>query len=181
MTESLQFETVGFASEDGASGFHSGVAPLDEFFRTQAGQNQKKNISRTWVLRRSDTELAAPLILGFYTLTLASVERETLPAAFAKKLPRYPVPVVLLGRLAVDERVRGQRVGERLLLDAHARSLAISAHAGAVGIVVDAKDQAAATFYARYGYAWIERDPGAASSWPQRMFIALKTLQAAAE
>lgn len=112
-----ELETVPFTAEHSASGFRSGVAPLDEFFRTQAGQNQRRNVSRTWVLERTAEGPDLPRVLGFYTVTLGAVERETLPDARRKKLPRYPVPVVIIGRLAVDERARGRRMGERLLPD----------------------------------------------------------------
>jgi GNAT superfamily N-acetyltransferase len=174
------FETVAFSAEDAASDFRSGVEPLDRFFRTQAGQNQRKNVSRTWVLRRTAEKSTLPDVLGFYTLTLGSVERETLPSAMAGKLPRYPVPVVLIGRLAVDERARRQRIGERLLLDAHDRALAIAAQGGAVGVIVDAKDGAAAAFYGHYGYEVVEVSTAAnISGWPQRMFLPMQTLLAA--
>jgi len=171
------FETVVFAAEDAASGFRSGVAPLDEFFRTQAGQNQRRDVSRTWVLRRSDGEKDLPAVLGFYTLTLGAVERQTLPPAIAKKLPRYPSPVLIIGRLAVDERVRRRRIGERLLVDAQARALRIAEHAGGVGVIVDAKDAVAVAFYERYGYEVLEK--AEAHVWPKRMFQAMQTLRVA--
>src|SRR5262245_8702927 len=170
------FETVAFTAEDAASDFRSGVAPLDEFFRAQAGQNQRRNVSRTWVLRRSGHEDDLPEVLGFYTLTLGGVERQTLPAAIAKKLPRYPAPVVIIGRLAVDERARRRRIGERLLVDAHARAVEIADQAGGVGIIVDAKDAGAVAFYAHYGYEILEHAEGA--QWPKRMFLPMQTLRA---
>ena len=172
-----EFETVAFSPEDAASDFRSGVPPLDNFFRTQAGQNQRRNVSRTWVLRRTTEEATLPDVLGFYTLTLGSVERETLPAAMAGKLPRYPVPVVIIGRLAVDERARRRGVGERLLLDAHDRALAIAAQGGAVGVIVDAKDDNAVAFSGHYGYEVVEHAGAAnASAWPRRMFLPMQTL-----
>ena len=171
------FETVAFSPEDAASDFRSGVPPLDKFFRTQAGQNQRKNVSRTWVLRRTAEAATLPEVLGFYTLTLGSVERETLPSAMAGKLPRYPVPVVIIGRLAVDERARRQRVGERLLLDAHDRALAIAAQGAAVGVIVDAKDDNAVAFYGHYGYQVVDHSRvGDSSAWPRRMFLPMQTL-----
>ncbi len=175
MTTGDGFETVALSSEDAASDFRSGVEPLDKFFRTQAGQNQRKNVSRTWVLRRSAAELTLPEVLGFYTLTLGSVERETLPNAIGGKLPRYPVPVVIVGRLAVDERVRRKGVGERLLLDAHDRALVISAQGGAVGVIVDAKDAAAVAFYGHYGYELVEESGTETSA--RRMFLPMQTLR----
>lgn len=142
-----RLETVELTSEDAASGFSSGKEPLDTFFRTHATQNQKRGINRTWVLRRSEEQPILPPVLGIYSLTLCSIERAQFPADSVKKLPRYPVPIVLIGRLARDVRVRGQRIGERLLRDAHLRSLLVSDQAGAVAVVVDAKDAEAEAFY----------------------------------
>ena len=153
---------------------------LDEFFRTQAGQNQRRHVSRTWVLRRAEGDVKQPAVLGFYTLTLGAVERQTLPAAIAKKLPRYPSPVVVIGRLAVDARARRQRIGERLLVDAQARALAIADQAGCVGVMVDAKDAGAVAFYQHYGYEVLEHAEVAEDrEWPKRMFQPLQTLRAA--
>jgi GNAT superfamily N-acetyltransferase len=94
-------------------------------------------------------------------------------------LPRYPVPVIIIGRLARHVRVRGQGYGERLLLDAHDRALEISGHAGGVAIVVDAKDEAAAAFYAPFGYELLEARPEGA--WPRRMILALADVQKSKE
>ncbi len=112
-------------------------------------------------------------------MTLGSLERASLSATMSKGLPpRYPVPVIILGRLARHVRVRGQGYGERLLLDAHDRALEISEHAGGVAVVVDAKDEAAAVFYARFGYQALESASGA---WPRRMLLALADIRKANE
>ncbi|WPB82636.1 GNAT family N-acetyltransferase [Archangium violaceum] len=153
---------------------------MDVFFRTQAGQNQRRGSSRTWVLRRPDDRPELPRVLGFYTLTLGSLERASLPGTISKGLPpRYPVPVIILGRLARHVRVRGQGYGERLLLDAHDRALEISEHAGGVAVVVDAKDEAAAVFYARFGYQALESLTE--GLWPRRMLLALADIRKANE
>ncbi|HZH75060.1 MAG TPA: GNAT family N-acetyltransferase [Archangium sp.] len=131
------------------------------------------------MLRRPEDRADLPRVLGFYTLTLGSLERESLPVDMARGLPRYPVPVIIIGRLARHVRVRGQGYGERLLLDAHDRALEISSHAGGVAIVVDAKDEAAAAFYAPFGYEPLEsRHEG---GWPRRMILALADVQKAKE
>ena len=78
----------------------------------------------------------------------------------AKRLPRYPlVPATLLGRLALDEAYRRRGLGERLLIDALQRSLATSQSVASVAVIVDAKDGAGATFYARYGYVAFPDQP----------------------
>ena len=131
------------------------------------------------MLRRPEDRPDLPRVLGFYTLTLGSLERESLPTAMARGLPRYPVPVIIIGRLARHVRVRGQGYGERLLLDAHDRALEISGHAGGVAIVVDAKDEAAAAFYAPFGYEPLETHPE--GGWPRRMILALADVQKSKE
>ncbi|MFY0527739.1 GNAT family N-acetyltransferase [Archangium gephyra] len=93
--------------------------------------------------------------------------------------PRYPVPLIILGRLARHVGVRGQGYGERLLLDAHERALEISEHAGGVAVVVDAKDEAAAMFYARFGYQQLEL--ATEGNWPRRMLLALSDIRKANE
>jgi GNAT superfamily N-acetyltransferase len=83
---------------------------------------------------------ATGAIVGYYTLSAAVVVLSDLPAEMARKAPRYPsLPALLIGQLAVDQRYRGQRFGERLLVDALHR-------------IVDAKDDRARAFYERYGF-----------------------------
>jgi predicted GNAT family N-acyltransferase len=119
-------------------------------------------------------------VLGFYTMTLGSLERQLLPVTVSKGLPpKYPVPVIIIGRLARHVRVRGQGYGERLLLDAHDRALEVSNHAGGVAIVVDAKDEAAAAFYAPFGYQYLES--GMEGVWPRRMILTLADIRKANE
>lgn len=113
-------------------------------------------------------------------MTLGSLERQSLPSTVSKGLPpKYPVPVIIIGRLARHVCVRGQGYGERLLLDAHDRALEVSHHAGGVAIVVDAKDEAAAAFYALFGYQYLET--GMEGVWPRRMILALADIRKANE
>lgn len=168
--------TRALTSEDANSGFTSGVTPLDEYFRTQAGQNQRRDMSRTWVMPRPDGDSQLPVILGYYTLTLGSIEREHLPLDVTKRLPRYPLPIVIMGRLAVDQRARGKGYGARLLHDAHQRALAINAQGGCIAVVVDARDEDAAAFYARFGYMPLLT---ALEGWPRRMYLPIATLRKA--
>jgi hypothetical protein len=167
------FETDAFAPGDGDSGFECGKAPLDDFFRKYAGQNERRGVGRTWVVRRPEDRPDLLEVIGFYTLALGSLARESLPEGEAKRLPRYPLPVVLIGRLARDRRATGLRVGERLLLDAHARTLAIADQAGCVGVIVDAKDDDAASLYAHFGYLTLAGE----KAWPRRMFLPIATIR----
>jgi predicted GNAT family N-acyltransferase len=130
------------------------------------------------VLRRPGNDLNLPQVLGFYTLALGTLEKRVLPEDLAKGLAHYPIPVTIIGRLARHLRVRGQGYGERLLLDAHERVLAISEQAGCFAIVVDAKDSAAAAFYKAFGYVPLEASSRETQAWPQRMIQSLNIIRA---
>lgn len=126
--------------------FSCGVEPLDRYFRAQATQDARRRVASCFVLTTGDGEVA-----GYYTLSAASIVLADLPASLAKKLPRYPaIPATLMGRLAVDHRQRGRKYGEALLFDAFSRTL--KSDIASYAFVVDAKDEAAQTFYERYGF-----------------------------
>jgi len=127
--------------------FSSGVEGLDRYFRTQAGQDIRRRVATCFVLVAEDGRTVG----GFYTLSAASIVLRDLPAEVAAKLPRYPVvPATLMGRLAVRSDLRGRRLGELLLMDALARCL--RADIASFALIVDAKDERAKAFYARYKF-----------------------------
>jgi GNAT superfamily N-acetyltransferase len=131
------------------SGFSSGVEPLDRYVRDQAGQDTRKRVAAPFALCRGKGNA----ILGYYTLSALGVDIGAWPEDVARKLPKYPfVPVTLLGRLAVDTRLRGKGMGEHLLMDALRRALQASRDVASVAVVVDAKDGSALAFYRRYGF-----------------------------
>jgi predicted GNAT family N-acyltransferase len=126
--------------------FSCGVEPLDRYIRTQAGQDARKRVASCFVLTDDAGSLA-----GYYTLSATSIALADLPPELAKRLPRYPaIPATLMGRLAVDYRRRGQRLGELLLFDAFSRTL--RSDIASYAFVVDAKDDDAAAFYERYRF-----------------------------
>jgi predicted GNAT family N-acyltransferase len=128
--------------------FACGKAPLDDFLRTLITQYEKRRLGKTFVaVKEGDAR-----VYGYYTLASSAVTFQSLPSRSAKKLPRHPVPVVLLARLADDQSVRGQRLGETLLMDALARSLALSKTLGIHAVEVDAIDEDAKAFYLKYGF-----------------------------
>lgn len=169
------------ARSDTGSGFVCEHEALNRFFRESARQNQERDVSRTWVLRRDDSDdPSLPLVLGYYTLSLTTLKRETLPPQVGKKLPPYSLPAVLIARLARDSRVRGMGYGDALLADAHLRALAINEQGGAVAVIVDAKDANARGFYAKFGYEPLLAESGPDTPpWPLRMFLPLATLRRA--
>lgn len=147
------------------AGFRSGEPALDEYLRRQANQDVKRKIARIFVARGADdTE-----VVGFYSLSAASFLKSDLPSSLAKRLPRYPVPAAILGRLAVSERHQGQRIGKFLLFDALNRVIGASASVAVYAVIVDAKNDAARAFYLRYGF-----QPFVAQ--PMRLFLPMSTL-----
>ncbi len=141
--------------------FSCGNPDLDRYLRQQARQDTAKKVAAAFVL----VEPPSPRALGFYTLSASAIAAEELPPGFSKKLPRYPLlPIVLLGRLAVDVSCRGRGAGEFLLMDALHRSLDASTHIGALAVFVDAKDAATAASYRHFDFLVL---PGI----PQRLFL----------
>jgi len=134
------------------SSFDCGEPSLDEYLQLFARQNAELFLGRTYVLVAPDQAQ----IKGYYTISSGSVARQDLPEI---RLPRYPVPVVLLGRLAVDKNTQGQKLGEFLLLDALKRSAQLAHHLGIFAVVVDALNEQAQSFYRKYGFAQTVDDP----------------------
>lgn len=157
--------------EDAASGFTCGEPALDRFFAQHAVENHEKGIGTTFVLRA--TCEGDPPVLGYYTLSMSAVPAKALRKALGRNLPRYPMPVALLGRLAVHERGQGRGLGQRLLGDALRRVHSAGGIIGCVGVIVEAKNEAAERFYLRYGFAAID-----SNSWPHRLFLPMSTLRA---
>jgi len=90
-------------------------------------------------------------ILGYYSLSPASIAYERTPEVIKKGLARHEVPVFRLGRLAVDKSAQGQGLGGQLLLSAGRRCLQVAAEAGGVALLIDARNQRVAKWYASYG------------------------------
>jgi len=142
--EQLRVEPLGSGHD--RSGFESGAEPLDRYFRTQAGQDARKNMAAPFVLVMQDGTIA-----GYYTLSSTSVQLGELPDKMVRELPRYPlVPATLLGRLAVDRRQQGKGYGRFLLADALYR--AARSEIASFAVIVDAKDENARRFYERESF-----------------------------
>jgi predicted GNAT family N-acyltransferase len=148
--------------------FSCGHAALDRYLQQQARQDAEKHVAAPFVLSTPP----ALTVLGYYTLSASTVNTSELPDALIKKLPRYPqLPVTLLGRLAVDQSMKGQGLGEFLLMDALHRCLEVAANIAAMAVVVDAKDEAAAAFYQHFGFLPLQQQP-------RRLYLSMKTVAA---
>jgi predicted GNAT family N-acyltransferase len=150
--------------------FSCGTAALDRYLQQQARQDADKSVAAPFIL----TAPPEPRVLGYYTLSASLVNVSELPETLTKKLTRYPqLPVTLLGRLAVDESIKGQGLGQFLLVDALHRSLQSAAQIAAMAVVVDAKDDAAEAFYRHYGFIALQQQQ---QQQPQRLFLPMKTV-----
>lgn len=141
---SLRVEALG--PHHDRSSFVSGVEQLDRYFRSQAGQDARKNMAAPFVLVLPDGAVGC-----YYTLSSTALKLAELPAEITRRLPRYPlVPATLLGRLAVDKRHRGKGHGRFLLADALFR--AARSEIASFAVIVDAKDEGARRFYERESF-----------------------------
>ncbi len=129
--------------------FSCGMAALDDWFRLRAGQDEKRNVARVFVA--IDDQRG---IVGFYSLSSFTLSIADLPPEYAKRLPRYDaIPAALIGRLARDQKVRGEGVGALLLADAVRRVVGAARSLAVFAIVVEATDEKAAVFYRGFGFA----------------------------
>ena len=141
------------ASRHDISQFSSGVPTLDAWLRGKVRLNEARGGARTYVACDGDR------VAGFYSLAASSVERRRVSSRVRRNMPD-PIPVILLGQLAVDEAYRGRRIGSDLLIDAAKRSLSAAGAVGARAVIVQAVDERARAFYERFGFRpFSEREP----------------------
>lgn len=133
--------------------FDCGSEPLNRFLKSFALSNQNSGSSVTYVA------LVGSAVAGYFSLVVGEAAFDDAPERLAKGLPRYPIPVMIIARLAVDLRIRGRGFGAALLADAMRRTLAVADIAGIRGVVVHAKDAHAAEFYARFGFSPFPKKP----------------------
>jgi len=124
--------------------FDCGVEELNSYLQRYSSQHERKGIGRTYVATRDDDTR----VLGYYTISSSAVAFDVVP----ENLPRHVVPVALVGRLAVDNSARGQRLGETLLIHALRSAHRAAKIVGIFAVVVDALDESAKSFYLKYGF-----------------------------
>ncbi len=132
--------------------FCSGVATLDNWLRRRARNNETADASRTYVL--CDDEV----VIGYYALAAGSVAANMVPKKLRRNMPD-PIPVIILGRLAVDLNYQGMRLGSALLRDAVLRVLQAADIAGVKAMLVHAISQEAREFYEKRGFIPSPLDP----------------------
>ena len=166
MPESAAWEILRLDRSHERDGFDCGVPPLDEWLQRLAGQYERRDLARTYVA----VEKGQRKVLGYYAVSTHQVNFEALPEDQAKGLPTIDIPVVLLGRLAVDRSVQGQGLGEYLLIDALRRTVYVSEHIGIRAVEVDALGDAARRFYLKHGFVPLRDDP-------QHLFLSMHLIR----
>jgi len=145
--------------------FDCGYSALNDYIRLRAKQDVKKDLSVCYVL----VDESNNNVMGYYTLSSSSVNKSDLPDNLSKKLPYSAIPVILLGRLAVDNGYKGNRYGEVLLMHSFAKSCDSSDIIGAHAIIVEPIDEKAELFYKKYDFIKL--------NGTGKMFIAIDTIR----
>lgn len=147
--------------------FDCGEESLNDFLKRFARQNEDKRLSRTFVaVPPGDVS-----VYGYYSLSVSHISFEHLPEEVRRKLPRYPVPVSHLGRLAVDRKAKGHGLGEFLLMDAFRRTILAAKELGIFAVEVVALSDPARQFYLKYGFRELTDDR-------YHLYLPIKTIEA---
>lgn len=148
------------------SQFDCGVASHNDFLLRKSSQFARKDLARTYVL----VEGSKARVLGYYALSSHTVVYDALPEDEKRGLPSIDLPVVLIGRLAVDQSMQGQGMGEFLLIDALRRVEYLASKIEIQAVEVDAIDDNARRFYLRYGFVSLLDDP-------RHLFLPLRVIR----
>jgi len=160
------------AKEHDRSNFDCGDADMNRFLARYARQSHEQNATKTYCA----IETARPeRILGFYSIAPSAVAHAAVPARMTKGLARHDVAGFLLARIATDRSVAGQGLGGQLLVAAARRCLRLVAEGGGILLIIDAKSERAADWYASFG---AERLQGQPEGQPLRLVIHLSTFAA---
>lgn len=163
-TPRVEYKIEPLKSQHDRAAFSCGVPALDMYLRRQARQDLERKLAAVFVLT-SDSRT----INGFYTLSAHAILSTDLPENQAKKLPRFPLPVTLLGRMGVSQNLQGQRLGEFLLMHALERAWIGSQQVASWAVVVDAK-AGAREFYLKHDFVPFP-------SQPDRLFLPMTTIE----
>jgi GNAT superfamily N-acetyltransferase len=134
------------AADHRTEGFSCGEASLDEWLRRRALVNQTTVVSRTFVVTDDQGQ-----VLAYYALAAGAVSHQESPGSIRRNMPE-PIPVMVLARLAVDQRLQGRQVGGALLKDALRRAAAVAHNVGVRALLVHALNEHARQFYIHYGF-----------------------------
>lgn len=149
------------------SDFDCENALLNNYIQKQAKQDVTRDLSACYILN----DVSDKRVLGYYTLSGNSIDRNDFPLELMQKMPPSYVnlPTILLGRLAIDKNEKGKGFGEILLMHALEKCVTISESLGVLAVIVDPIDEKAISFYTKYGFILIPSN--------NKMFIPIKTIQ----
>jgi GNAT superfamily N-acetyltransferase len=167
VTAGLDWREEPIAKHHNRKHFDCGIAALNEYLDRFARQNHESGGAKTFV---AVLPTEPNRVLAYYSISPGAIEFARVPAKLTKKLGRYDVPIFRLGRLAVSRHVQGQGLGADLLLTAGERALAVATEVGGVALAIDAKDEAAGEWYARFGAMPLLDDP-------LRLVLPLETIE----
>ncbi|MFV2056679.1 MAG: GNAT family N-acetyltransferase [Thiohalomonadales bacterium] len=136
--------------------FDCGEATLNDYLNRYANQDSKRHIGRVFIASPSDSPTQ---VLGYYTLSAGSLDADELPEPHRRRLPKYPTPVAILGRLAVAKPLQSKGFGSILLADALQRINQASQVMAVYAVVVDALNKQAAVFYQKFGFIALPSQP----------------------
>lgn len=157
------------AADDVVDAFDCGQSALNDWLRRHALSNQRAGMATVFVTGDRETGQ----VLGYYALATGGVENVAAPTRITKGVPRHPVPVIVLTRLAVDTSAQGHQLGRALLVDALTRVNAAAEEIGVRALLIHAKDEQARAFY--LSLAEFEPSP----TDPLQLFLLMKDLRKA--
>jgi GNAT superfamily N-acetyltransferase len=133
--------------------FDCGIPELNDYLKKYARQNHRKGIATTFV---AIPETGSEDIVGYYSVSMSEIQRNSLPENYRRGLPRYPVPAMRVGKLAVDRAMQGRGLGKILLMECFRKAVRLSSEVGIFAIAVDALNEEAKAFYLKYGFISLE-------------------------
>ena len=148
--------------------FDCGTGELNQFLQQFAARHRAAGISMTMVLPAQGNTAD---ICAYYTLSHTEIKRQSLPESAAKRLPHYPIPVILIAQLAVHTQAHGQGLGKVTLVRALQHAFEIDEHLPSYAVVVDALDEQVQGFYEQYGFEELDTH-----NHRKRLFMRMKTI-----
>jgi len=160
-------QTVPYDRKYNRKNFSCGKPPLDNYILINATKDVKAGACTCFVILNKQDD-----VIAYYTLSTESISKDDVPKEYVKSIKYDSIPVILLGRLARDNSVKGQGFGKFMLIEALKRSVKVAKeHIGAVAVIVDPIDEEAISYYSKYGFTMLP-DSG-------RMFMSIKKIEEA--
>jgi len=169
----IQFRAL--QAKDNRKDFCSGDIELDRFFQRYAGQNQfRHHIGITYIL------ITGYKVIGFVTVSAGEISSEGLPLPLRQRLPEYPLPIMRIARLAIDQQFQSLGLGRKILRASFQLALEMKVQYGCIGLVVDAKEESI-RFYHKLGFIPLATISGELENRPQPkpLFLPIKTIEKA--